>query len=165
MIFGIDLGVREFYAVGLHEGGGEPLFINCHIPRGKSRYLELRAMAMHLNELVTEDDVVMVEEPPMAGPMNKRTFGQLSMSAGAILSATSAQSYLVPVSTWKKATVGNGAAKKDDVAEWLRARFPDLHAGASGDQNYVDAACIALYGTTLEATASRLGAGSLADPS
>lgn len=54
------------------------------------------------------------------------------------------------VSTWKKRVVGRGNATKPEVADWLRLRWPALHAAANGNQDGYDAACIALYGQQLQ---------------
>jgi hypothetical protein len=91
-------------------------------------------------------DFIFVEEPPKV--RNMRVFGQLSMSAGAILSATET-GYLVPVDSWKAAVIGRGGVGKPDVAEWLRVHHPKFSEECEGDQNLVDAACIALYGQQL----------------
>lgn len=55
-------------------------------------------------------------------------------------------SYPVNVQTWKKDVIGRGNASKGDVAEWLTRHHPHLAGMADGDQDLVDAACIALYG-------------------
>jgi len=52
----------------------------------------------------------------------------------------------VAVSSWKKATVGKGNAKKEDVRLWLDTNHPDMAARCGGNQDLYDAACIAIYG-------------------
>jgi hypothetical protein len=153
VIFGVDLGVRSFAIVGLYEEdevGEHPHIAKFfEMVRGRTRYHELRAITQEIQELVLEDDILFVEEPPLAGVRNIRTFAALNQTAAVILSATAAQGYLVPVDSWKKATLGTGGTGKPVVAEWLSLQHPDLHKFCGGNQNLVDAACIALYGQQL----------------
>lgn len=50
------------------------------------------------------------------------------------------------VSSWKKQVVGKGNATKEDVGEYLRLRWPAIYARTGGNQDAIDASCIALYG-------------------
>ncbi len=52
----------------------------------------------------------------------------------------------VNVMAWKKDIVGKGNASKDEVAAWLEVHHPDYYEQCHGDQNLVDATCVALYG-------------------
>ncbi len=54
------------------------------------------------------------------------------------------------VSSWKKAVVGKGNATKEEVVESLRLRWPSLHDTVVGDQDLCDAACVAIYGQSLQ---------------
>jgi Holliday junction resolvasome RuvABC endonuclease subunit len=166
MIWGIDIGVRTAHAFGITENRDECTPYSIVLTKGRTRYEELRHITQTLRDVIMSQDLVFVEEPPMAGPMNKRTFGQLSMTAGAILSATSAQGYVVPVSSWKKVVVGNGSADKVRVASWLAEHYPGYAQQCRGDQNLMDAACIAIYGrfTAQVGGAIGIGPGSMAGP-
>jgi Holliday junction resolvasome RuvABC endonuclease subunit len=146
MIAGVDIGIRGFHVVGLDDNGSCKYFQSFDRSKGKSRYQELRDIAMQMQEFVLDKDVLFIEEPPLAGMRNIRTAFQLNQVAGVILSATSAQGYLVPVGSWKKAVCGAGGFGKADVADWLSRNRHDLFELARGNQNLLDAACLALYG-------------------
>lgn len=137
-IWGVDLGVRSAYAACT----GRVTSIELK-PKKHSRSEELRLLHVWAQETFGPEDVVYVEEPPLAGRRNLRVFLHLAQTSGVIASACRAT--LVPVASWKKGTVGNGAASKDLVAEWLRTKHPSLHSACAGDQNLVDATCISLY--------------------
>lgn len=64
--------------------------------------------------------------------------------------------YSVNVKTWKRDVVGNGNSSKSDVAEWLESNHPALSELAGEDGDYVDAACIALYGIAVVDRGERL---------
>jgi Holliday junction resolvasome RuvABC endonuclease subunit len=71
---------------------------------------------------------------------------------------------LVNQSTWKKRIVGNGAAKKPDVARFVRESWPELHKRADSNEDVADAGLIAWYGqlfseTVLRAEARRVSRG------
>lgn len=152
MIFGVDVGVRSVYLAGLPEETDidtEPVLATHIIATPTLRWSELRDLALTITEYVSVGDCLFVEEPPLAGSLNIRSALQLNQTVGAILCATAGQGYLVPVSSWKKATVGSGAADKPVVAAWLEREHPDLYRRCDGDQNLMDACCIALYGQHL----------------
>lgn len=144
-VWGVDLGVRSLFVARIDDGR---LSLQSHSSlriHRQSRSAELRTLHRWLSELTAlEPGPVYVEEPPLAGARNLQTFLHLAQVSGVVASATPAT--LVPVSVWKRGTVGNGAAGKELVADWLRASFPDYYRQCDGNQNYVDAVCIALYG-------------------
>lgn len=96
------------------------------------------------------DDVyVFIEGPLVAGARNIRTALKMAMAVGAIVSGVTRYTfrcYLVPVSKWKKATIGIGNASKDQVALWLNQVYPAYAALCGASQDLVDAACISRYG-------------------
>lgn len=143
MIWGVDLGVRSLYAFGIEEHGS-PFAAKVEVPKMDTRQSELKGLLHEFKEIFEKDDIVFVEEPPLAGSRNIRVFAALHQAyTTALLSAPTA--YPVEVSTWKKETVGKGNATKDDVSEWLQRVHPD-YAALCGDQNHTDASCIAIYG-------------------
>ena len=108
-----------------------------------------------------EDIAVFCEEPVSAGARNLRTYGQLAMSVGAILSGTTLYTpkcYLVPVSKWKMVTVGSGNASKEQVALWLNRVHPSYALDCAGSQDLIDACCIARYGLSVMADSLLLSA-------
>jgi len=100
------------------------------------------------------DQVIYCEEPVVAGARNLRSTILIAETVGMIL-ALNARVHLVPVSSWKKGTVGKGNATKDQVTEWLREEHPE-YAGYCRDtkwrenQDLRDAAAIYIYGRGLE---------------
>lgn len=151
-IWGVDIGVRSYYAAS---NDGFILEIQ-ELKKGGARSEELRHLSLSFGELVREEDLVVVEEPPLAGSRNIRTALHLNQTVGAILSATPAKIVLAPVSAWKKAICGNGNAGKDDVRAWLEANHPEYHDRCAGNQNLVDATVISFYGAQLGEAAAEL---------
>ncbi len=74
---------------------------------------------------------------------------QLAQTAGALLSAIDSPCYLVPVTSWKKDVVGKGNASKEEVAKWLEEFQNPRYLACEGDQNRIDATCIAMYGEAI----------------
>lgn len=141
-IWGVDLGVRSAYAVGLAES--DVRISKLVLKRGEhSRSDELRLLHEWAIGLAGP---MYVEEPPLAGARNVRTFLGLAQVSGAICSVGAAE--LVPVSSWKLRVVGNGSASKDDVSRLFSKLDPVSYRACGGDQNLIDAACLATYGVT-----------------
>lgn len=141
MIWGVDLGVRSAHLFCVDQ----PQTVSVVIPKMTKRGLELRALRHQLSEFITREDVVFVEEPPLAGSRNVRTFAALNQVYAIVLSSTS-EAYSVEVGTWKKQVVGKGNATKEEVSTWLEVDHSAYSALCGDDQNLRDAACIALYG-------------------
>lgn len=158
--WGVDLGVRSATLAGIGPGDRfELLSIGRPTPKGKisdqgphERWVELAQLARTIHDLVHPGDFVYLEEPPVAGARNLRTYGKLSMAAGAVTSASQAPVILVPVDTWKMAVLGKGGLSKDEVSRRLCALHPKYSLLCDNDQNRVDATCLALYGLKCEAT-------------
>ena len=160
MIWGIDLGVRSLSLAGLDEDELTIRSITESHPHNV-RYSEVRTLAVAAATLVSEADVVFVEEPPLAGSRNIRTFLKLSELLGGLMAALPCPVHPVPVSTWKKEVAGKGSLSKDDVSLFLKQSHPGYSALCAGDQNLIDATCIALYG---QQVLNRALAWSLLDP-
>jgi Holliday junction resolvasome RuvABC endonuclease subunit len=143
-MWGVDLGVRSLYVAHISDVGlslhSKSLKIRQHT-RGE----ELSILQDWLADTLGPGEV-WIEEPPLAGSRNLQTYLHLSQTSGIAAATAGARANLVPVSSWKKGTVGNGSASKELVANWLRAGFPAWHGTCQGDQNYIDATCIAIYG-------------------
>lgn len=146
-VWGLDLGVRSLYVAHIDDGRLSLYSHNSLRIHKQPRYVELAVLREWLGSFSPAGSWF-VEEPPLAGSRNLQTFLHLAQVSGVVASCTPAT--LVPVSAWKKGTVGNGAAGKELVAHWLRARFPDYYRQCDGDQNLIDATCIALYGSVAE---------------
>jgi Holliday junction resolvasome RuvABC endonuclease subunit len=143
VIWGVDLGVRSLYAFGIDDSGNS-FDLKVETPKMETRAMELKALAHEFHTFFEHSDQVFVEEPPLAGSRNIRVFAALNQVFSVALSQAP-NAYHVEVGTWKKEVVGKGNATKDDVAHWLNDHHP-VYAALCGDQNHIDAACIALYG-------------------
>lgn len=160
IVWGVDLGVRSASLAGIDENGGLDLItIGRGTPKGKIadqhptlRAEELAQLSQDMKIYVSKSDWVFVEEPPAAGSKNLRTYGKLSMSAGALVAGSPAPTFLVPVDTWKKEVVGKGGVSKALVSQYLSVSHPIYAELCHADQNLVDATCIAMYGLSVTET-------------
>jgi Holliday junction resolvasome RuvABC endonuclease subunit len=126
------------------------------------RNLELMSLRNHMEYVIKydRDPIIYCEEPVVAGARNLRSTILVAETVGMIL-CLNAQVYLVPVSSWKKYTVGKGNATKDDVAAWLEEEHPDYARECRDtkqrpNQDLRDAAAIYLYGKEMEALRGRV---------
>lgn len=108
-----------------------------------------------LDELGHYDKVSVYMESPLVGVGGVHSTIIQSQVGGAVVAAVSnslrpTKLYMVNVGTWKKKVVGNGHAKKPEVAEWLEKNWPEAYHEAAGDQDLIDAACINRYGVLHE---------------
>lgn len=155
-VWGIDLGVRSFYAAGIHPNGRLELFSTVIKTKGKisdqscvERGQELHSLSVALDQVVrASSDQLYIEEPPMAGQRNIRIFLKLAQVSG-VLGALGISTTYVPVDTWKMEVCGAGGRSgmdKERVSQRLRAISQSYYEKCAGDQNFTDATCIALYG-------------------
>ena len=147
---GIDLGLRKAHVFMIHESGEQELF-HVDLQRMLRRDMEIKEIHRKIKDTLSGVTApFFVEEPLVAGARNIRVSLGIAQTAGAVISALRGPAYLVPVSTWKMETVGKGNAKKNEVRSWL---FEKKHAYSmacertNSPQDYIDAACIALYGS------------------
>lgn len=151
MNIGIDLGVRSIHIASL---------TNAFTIEAKKdvRQNEIRFLFDEFSKWVDRvyeelhgavSCTFFIEEPVVAGARNLRSSLQIAQVAGAIMAAP-IDSYLVPVSSWKKEVVGKGNANKEQVSEWLKDNHPYLYSITGGKQDFVDATCIRLYGDIVE---------------
>ena len=93
-------------------------------------------------DVVKNIDKAIIEEPIFA--QNRSVVRTLSEVVGAvwtILIISDIPTKLVDNGTWKKNIVGSGKAKKADIMEYAIEKWGDKFP----EQDYADAACIALY--------------------
>lgn len=136
-IIGIDLGVRT-----AHVSTPRHCFTIGLKPKAGSRCEEIQCIYDGIEDRFGADTYAFVEEPVVAGARNLRTSLRIAQISGAVLSAINGE--LVPVSTWKKAIVGKGNAKKEEVKAWLKTQ-PEYDMAFSS-QDWIDATCLRLYG-------------------
>jgi hypothetical protein len=144
--WGVDLGVRSLYVARLDDGDLSLHSHNSLKIHQQPRYVELSMLRAWLGTF-SPTGSWFCEEPPLAGSRNLQTFLHLSQTSGVV--ACSVPAVLVPVSSWKLVTIGNGNASKELIAGWLAARHPAYFEACAGDQNLIDATCIALYGQAM----------------
>lgn len=166
IVGGIDLGLRKVHVFAINDTGKPSLF-HVELKRDLRRDIELKQIFREVRNFFADDTApFFMEEPVVAGSRNLRVSLGIAQTAGAVVAGLRAPVYLVPVSSWKKATVGIGHANKDQVSSWLSEHFKhysDACARTNSQQDYVDAACIALYGSQvlgLDLLPHRSGLGS-----
>lgn len=159
-IWGFDLGVRGYHAAAINVLNELTLHSYTPIVRGKisdqapeARARELLHVWFHVTALEKgPNDHFFIEEPPLAGSKNLQTYLKLAQVSSAVaIGAAGRYTEYVPVDTWKKTVCGKGGRSGMDkaaVSGWLEATHPKFFEQCAGDQNYVDAVCIALYGCT-----------------
>jgi Holliday junction resolvasome RuvABC endonuclease subunit len=155
VIWGIDLGVRSVHLAGF-DGDDLVYLESIETPKRVVRSLELDTLGKRAKEFIDSEDDVFVEKPPFAGPKNVATFGELHQVYGTMLSHVGGREAIV--TAWKKDVVGHGMATKSDVSLWLQDHHEPYSRQCGGDQNLVDAVCIALYGRHVVSRADTLGA-------
>jgi Holliday junction resolvasome RuvABC endonuclease subunit len=157
LIAGIDLGVRKISVVYLKD---DIIMGTTHseVYSGFTRSEELAKVV----DVALEDshaDYYFIEEPLVG--RSTRVSLQVAQVAGALIYALGHRGerevHLVSVKAWKKSVVGNGNASKAVVSDWLREHHPVYHARCGSNQDLIDAACIAVYGSELIGRAKRLG--------
>lgn len=57
--------------------------------------------------------------------------------------------HLVAPSSWKKAVIGKGNARKDEVGPIIKQRWSGLWRAIQGDQDLLDASALVLFGESL----------------
>lgn len=147
MIWGVDPASKK---IAMFSDDGR---VHAHLllVKPSTRNLELIALRNQM-ELILKCDpnpVIYCEEPVVAGARNLRSTILIAETAGMILGMR-ARTVLVPVSSWKKSTVGKGNATKDEVAQWLREEHPGYASHCHGNQDLTDAAALCIYGQQLE---------------
>jgi Holliday junction resolvasome RuvABC endonuclease subunit len=145
-IWGVDLGMRSWHAVRIDQVSHSTYSCVIKARKTEERAKVLAALSTELSIVVDGGDRVFIEEPPLAGARNIRTFLGLAQTSGALMARLMGPVELVPVGTWKKEVCGNGSLDKAGVAEWLGKAHPSYLEHCGSDQNLIDATCIALFG-------------------
>jgi len=154
MIWGIDLGVRTAHLAGFEDDELVHLVSIGYAKKLPHRSMELMGIQAQAQEYIAPEDDVWVERPPLAGPKNLTTFADLNQVFGVLMAAVGGREAIVPV--WKHDVCGNGRMTKAEVSHWLKDHHRPYSDECGGDQNLVDAVCIALYGRQVAARAQAL---------
>lgn len=150
-IGGVDCGGSKVAIAILEQGR---LATHVLASKEKDRHGALRDIGAFAALFLNYCDVVYVEKPLVGRGVAASL--QVAQTAGAVLSHLSVPSYFVPVGTWKKAVTGNGNAPKGLVGTTLRELHPGYSQFCGGDQDLVDATCIALYGEQQQRVVERI---------
>lgn len=153
VFIGIDPASTKVAFMALY---GDAYMVEVHQRLGKSGGQSC-ANAWHVTKQFVEavrvafpdTKIVATIESAVVGRGGVRTTMVQCYTAGAIMGALHDEgivTQIANVSSWKKRVVGRGNATKEDVSKWLRLRWPDFFSATRGNQDLVDATCIALYG-------------------
>lgn len=151
-VIGVDLSSRKIALVWETEDGYDSQTIS--VKKAAFRARELNELQMELGPLLSKiavnaDETYVYIEAPVVGRGGARPTILQSQVDGVVQAVAypfATGTYSVNNKTWKKAVVGNGNSKKEDVAAWLAADHPVLDRLCDADQDLVDAACVCLYG-------------------
>jgi Holliday junction resolvasome RuvABC endonuclease subunit len=142
-MLGIDLGARKVSMVDIDQMFSH----HVEVPRSE-RGKELGEMFRLVSQFGLTG-TVWVEAPVLAGARDIQATISVAQMSG-VVHAALPEAHQVAVASWKKRTIGNGNADKDSVREWIDRVHPELTPLCRGNQDLYDAACIALYGRTVE---------------
>jgi Holliday junction resolvasome RuvABC endonuclease subunit len=163
VIIGIDPKSNGVAMCAMHADGTFHAVTALTIPiKNKSRAQIVGGLYDFVLKHISATDRIYIEEPVVAGARNLQSTIKVAAGYGAILAAIGtkqATAVTVPVSVWKLATVGKGNVSKVEVSQWLHSMH-DLHYTAcGGDQDCIDASCIAIYGVQHSRMAERIDRG------
>lgn len=114
-----------------------------------NRHYQLKVLGERVTSVLNDNMVERVFiEQNLVGNNIKYSIN-LAQAVGAIASHALGEVDFVNVSSWKKAIVGKGNAKKDDVRLYVDGCYPEYTALCEGSQDKYDAICIGLYGVRL----------------
>lgn len=103
---------------------------------------------------------LVVLEAPVA-MRGRQTIIKLAQISGALIAGfdnvMGTPPLLVQSGSWKKEVVGKGNANKQQVEEWVRDEWPEFHRRSAGDQDTLDAACIARYAALVDRRVGHVG--------
>lgn len=147
-VIGIDPSSKKL-ALCITNGTKVPTFHKINLPVGLHSatgvaYREVFCLLESFNGLAR----VYMEEPLVGVGGVHSTIVQAQVG-GAVMAAAAnigTRLELVNVGSWKKQVVGNGKAKKPEVAAWLEENWKKAYNLAAGDQDLIDAAAINRYG-------------------
>lgn len=155
IVAGVDLGVKKAAVaiLGVGASGAETFTTSAFHSKATSRSAQLREVREWVHWQTYKLDAVYVEKALVG--KNTDVSLQIAQTAGAVMSVLEQPSYFVSNTVWKKDVCGKGNLSKDLVAKWLDEHFPDYSHWCDGDQDRIDAACIAIYGQRQQQLAAR----------
>lgn len=155
IIAGIDPNKTKI-AVALYNTLSEGLELHCFTTKLGSRTQQLWELGVQTRQFCKDAHQVYIEEPLIGRSVRSSLY--VAQTAGAVGSYLLVPGYYVSNSAWKKSVVGMGNANKATVSSWLNTNHVTYAALCDGDQDLIDATCLALYGAGVQDVASRLTA-------
>jgi len=153
VVIGIDPASTKLAMVALSSDGRYMTYYNGKLGKsgGQSCANAIRSVNSFVSSVQKKLGKVQYAfiESPVVGRGGVRSTMVQCFTSGAIQGAlyeSGITTQVANVSSWKKSVVGKGNATKEEVAEFIRLRWNDIFATASGNQDLIDASCIALYG-------------------
>lgn len=155
-ILGIDPDTKKLSIIEAHANAKPNEFHTHSIPLPSSEHHEragfaFRGMAellMNLTERDGEPPIIYMEAPAQGVGGPGATIPQCYIQ-GAVMAAASecnCKFYHVNNKSWKARECGNGNIKKADIPAVLEEKWPELYKLVHGQQDYVDAGFIYLFG-------------------
>lgn len=155
-VIGIDPASSKLAMVALSSSGD---FVSVYNPKmgksgGQSCANAMKTTRAFLESIPEEFGMISMAfiEAPIVGRGGVKTTMVQCFTSGAVqgvLHEEGISTQVANVSSWKKRVVGKGNATKEEVAEFLRLRWPSLYGHSKGNQDLIDASCIALYGQSI----------------
>jgi len=159
---GVDPSTNDIACAALH---GDRIVMRSYPLRGREittrvalAYEVPGKFITYLNKVLGRDEVIVALEAPVA-VKNRQSLIKLSQVSGALIAGFGAlrvNPLIVPPSTWKKEVVGRGNVNKSQVAGWVADSWPELHRHAAGDQDSLDAGCLARYAQAVDRRAGHV---------
>ena len=145
---GLDTSSKAIHIVVLDESENLITIYKADCNTNKSFKDRFPELMDNFARIIVEDididtvDYAVIEEPIFA--QNRNVVRTLSEVVGAVwgtLCLSDIPTTLVDNGTWKKQILGSGKATKDDILEYAIEKWGDKFP----EQDYADAACVALY--------------------
>lgn len=156
IVAGVDLGVKKAAVaiLGVGASGGEMFTSAAFHSKATTRSAQLREIRKWVHLQTFGLDAVYVEKALVG--KNTDVSLQIAQTAGAVMSVLEMPAYFVSNTAWKKDVCGKGNLSKDLIEKWLDEHYPDYSHWCDGDQDRIDAACIAIYGQRQQQLAASL---------
>lgn len=153
MITGFDIGSHRIAMSVLATGQSEYIdWSNLYSGKPKLRTYELYRMRQWVRSMTTQENHPVIERSFLSGGAARNPSTSIALTEVSTIIQSARQwdepPILVSPTTWKKEVIDNYRADKDEIRDWLMARYPDM-AYRSLTEDQVDAFCIAEYGEML----------------
>ena len=148
-VIGFDCSSKAVHMVGLNLDGSISI-IKSWKSKSKGTEIRFRELFAQLDDYLCENKEnfltsIATIENPIYVQNAKSTIAITNVIAGVKIARTrhKINYFGIENTSWKKDVLGNGRAKKEEIAEFTDARWPEAKLD---EQDYKDAACISLWG-------------------